>query len=61
MSENETKLIEMIRNHPNPEKAFLKALEIITLFISYEMKHNSNSRDSSQNTLSLEENSIDYP
>ena len=33
MSENEIKLIEMIRNHSNPGEAFVKALEIILLFI----------------------------
>ncbi len=33
MTENETKLIEMIHNHPNPEKAFVTALEIILLFL----------------------------
>ena len=36
MSENEIKLIEMIRNHPNPGEAFVKALEIILLYINSE-------------------------
>ena len=36
MSENETKLIEMIRNHDDPAKAFVTALEIILLFINQE-------------------------
>ena len=29
MTENEIKLLEMIRNHPNPEQAFLLIIEII--------------------------------
>ena len=29
MTENEIKLIEMIRNHPHPEQALLIAIEII--------------------------------
>ena len=33
MSDNEIKLIEMIRNHSNPGEAFVKALEIILLFL----------------------------
>ncbi len=33
MTENETKLIEMIRNHTDPAKAFVTALEIILLFL----------------------------
>ena len=33
MSENEIKLIEMIRNHPNPSEALLKAVEIIVLYV----------------------------
>lgn len=33
MTENETKLIEMIRNHSNPGEAFVTALEIILLFL----------------------------
>lgn len=36
MTENETKLIEMIRNHPNPGEAFVTALEIILLYINNE-------------------------
>lgn len=36
MSENEMKLIEMIRNHPNPGEAFVTALEIIILVINSE-------------------------
>ena len=36
MTENEIKLIEMIRNHPNPGEAFVTALEIILLFIKQE-------------------------
>ena len=36
MSENEVKLLEMIRNHPNPGEAFVTALEIILLFIKHE-------------------------
>lgn len=33
MTENETKLIEMIRNHSNPGEAFVTALEIILLYV----------------------------
>ena len=33
MSENEIALIEMIRNHPNPEQAFYIAVEIITDYL----------------------------
>ena len=36
MTENEIKLIEMIRNHSNPGEAFVKAVEIILLFIKRE-------------------------
>ena len=36
MNENEIKLLEMIRNHSNPGEAFVKALEIILLFIKHE-------------------------
>ena len=36
MSENEIKLIEMIRNHPNPGEAFVTALEIILIFLKHE-------------------------
>lgn len=32
MSENEIKLIEMIRSHPNPGEALVKAIEILVLF-----------------------------
>lgn len=35
MTENETKLIEMIRNHSNPGEAFVTALEIILLFLKH--------------------------
>ena len=35
MSENEVKLIEMIRNHPNPDKAFVTALEVVLLFLKH--------------------------
>ena len=35
MSENEIKLIEMIRNNSNPDKAFVMALEIILLFLKH--------------------------
>ena len=34
MTENEIKLIEMIRNHSNPGEAFVTALEIILTFIN---------------------------
>lgn len=34
MTNNELELIEMIRNHKNPEKAFVTALEIILLFVN---------------------------
>ena len=33
MTDNEIKLIEMIRNHSNPDKAFVIALEIILAVI----------------------------
>ena len=36
MTENEIELIDMIRNHKNPEKAFVTALEIILLFVKHE-------------------------
>ena len=36
MTENEIKLIEMIHNNPNPEKAFVMALEIILIFLKHE-------------------------
>ena len=36
MTENEIKLIEMIRNHPNPGEALTTAIEIILLFIKQE-------------------------
>lgn len=43
MSENEIKLIEMIRNHSNPGEAFVKALEIILLFLKLHEQHESTS------------------
>lgn len=36
MTENETKLIEMIRNHPNPEEALIVAFNIIISVINDE-------------------------
>ena len=39
MSENEIKLIEMIRTNPNPDKAFVIALEIILLFVKHPEQH----------------------
>ena len=36
MSENEIKLIEMIRNHSNPEEALVTAIKIILLYINNE-------------------------
>ena len=36
MTDNEIKLLEMIRNHPNPGEAFVTALEIILLYIKQE-------------------------
>lgn len=38
MTENEIELIEMIRNHKNPEKAFITALEIILVFLKHESR-----------------------
>ena len=35
MTENETILINLIRNHKVPEKAILTAIEIILLFLSH--------------------------
>lgn len=43
MTENETKLIEMIRNHNDPAKAFVTALEIILLFLKLPEQHESTS------------------
>lgn len=43
MTENETKLIEMIRNHPDPAEAFVKALEIILLFVREESSESAQS------------------
>ena len=43
MSENETKLIEMIRNHTDPAKAFVTALEIILLFVREESSESAQS------------------
>ena len=34
MTEYENKLIDTIRNHPNPGEAFVTALEIILLYIN---------------------------
>lgn len=39
MTENEVKLIEMIRNHPDPAQAFVTALEIILLFLKLPEQH----------------------
>lgn len=36
MTENEKKLLDMIRNHPHPEEAFLTALDIILMFVRNE-------------------------
>lgn len=38
MTNNELELIEMIRSHKNPEKAFVTALEIILLFVKNESR-----------------------
>ncbi len=35
MSENETMLINLIRNHNNPEKALATALEVILSFLNH--------------------------
>lgn len=35
MSENEIKLINLIRNHKNPDKAFVVAIEIILSFLNH--------------------------
>lgn len=35
MSENETMLINLIREHKNPEKALVTAIEIILLFLNH--------------------------
>ena len=35
MSENETMLIDLIRNHKNPDKAFVTAIEIILVFLNH--------------------------
>lgn len=43
MSDNELKLIEMIRNNSNPGEAFVKALEIILLFLKLHEQHESTS------------------
>ena len=43
MSENETKLIEMIRNHPNPGQAFVTAMEVILLFLKHHEQPESTS------------------
>ena len=43
MSENEIKLIEMIRNNTDPAKAFVTALEIILLFLKHHEPHESTS------------------
>ena len=36
MTENEITLINLIRNNPDPAKAFVTALEIILLFVNHE-------------------------
>jgi hypothetical protein len=33
MTENEKKLLDMIRNHPHPEEAFIAALDIVLAFV----------------------------
>jgi hypothetical protein len=35
MTNNETKLIELIRNHPNPEEAICVAIEVIAKFVKH--------------------------
>lgn len=35
MTENENELLDLIREHKNPEKAFLKVLEFIVLYINH--------------------------
>lgn len=52
MRENEIKLIEMIRDHPNPEKAFVKALEVILLFLNH---HESSGSTPSADSRELSE------
>ena len=36
MTDNEITLLNMIREHKNPEKAFVTALEVILLFVKHE-------------------------
>lgn len=43
MTENEITLINLIRNHPDPAEAFVKALEIILLFVREESSESSQS------------------
>ena len=33
MTNNELELLTMIRNNPNPERAFVKAIEIIVMYL----------------------------
>ncbi len=35
MTKNEAKLLEMIHNHENPDKAFVTALNIILVFLNH--------------------------
>ena len=35
MTENEIKLLDLVRKHSNPEEALLKALEIIILYLNH--------------------------
>ena len=43
MPENEKKLLDMIRNHPHPEEAFLTALDIILMFVKNQAIQNFDS------------------
>lgn len=40
MSENETMLINLIREHKNPEKALVAAIEIIIDYLNQDVKTN---------------------
>lgn len=51
MTQNEIKLIEMVRNHPDPGQAFVTALEIILLFLKHHEQHELTSAADSQESV----------
>lgn len=62
MTENEIKLLEVIRENENPEEALLKALEVIILYLNHRESFESilfvDSRESVETTQAYSSHSL---